>query len=170
MLWVTKNSWLYFPCYAFSTKVRMAGYWPSLNSFVDWDEVNFNKSTEKNQISIHAAILTKQLWLIRDLLPYKAKNRTFSSGTNAGNPERPILPTQGGGGASLPSFFFSLWIFLPRSTIWTQRTGYTKGHKKKLSNESIPFTIQTTTFRWCFTMLRWPRKMAVQSLEGDLSK
>ena len=84
----------------------MAGYWPSLNSFVDWDEVNFNKSTEKNQLNIHAAILTKQLWLIRDLLPYMAKTRTFSSGTNAGNPERPILPTQGGGGASLPSFFF----------------------------------------------------------------
>ena len=80
----------------------MAGYWPSLNSCVDWDEVDFNKSTEKNQ----ANILTKQVWLIWDLLPYMAKNRTFSSGTNARNPERPILPTQGGGGASLPSFFY----------------------------------------------------------------
>ena len=117
----------------------MAGYWPSFNSFVDWDEVNFNKSTEKNQVSIHAAILTKQVWLIRDLLPYMAKNRTFSSGTNAGNPERPILPTQGGGGASLPSFFFfTSWIFLPRSTIWTQRTGYTKGHKKNWAMKVYP--------------------------------
>ena len=120
MLWVTRKkqnfppvllalmSLLLFCCniYALSTKVRMAGYWPSLNSFVDWDEVDFNNSTEKNQLNIHAAILTKQLWLIRDLLPYMAKTRTFSSGTNAGNPERPILPTQGGGGASLPSFFF----------------------------------------------------------------
>ena len=102
----------------------MAGYWPSLNIFVDWDEVDFNKSTEKNQVNI----LTKQVWLIRDLLPYMAKNRTFSSGTK--NPERPILPTQGGGGASLPSFFFSSWIFVSRSTIWTRGTGYTKGHKK----------------------------------------
>ena len=91
----------------------MAGYWPNLNSFVDWDEVDFKKSTEKNQLNIHAAILTKQLWLIRDLLPYMAKTRTFSSGTNAGNPERPILPTQGGGGASLPSLFF-LREFFPR--------------------------------------------------------
>ena len=108
----------------------MAGYWPNLNSFVDWDEVDFKKSTEKNQLNIHAAILTKQLWLIRDLLPYIAKTRTFSSGTNGGNPKRSILPTQGGGGASLPSFFFSSWIFVPRSTIWTRGTGYTKGHEK----------------------------------------
>ena len=149
----------------------MAGYWPSLNSFVDWDEVNFNKSTEKNQVSIHAAILTKQLWLIRDLLPYMAKNRTFSIGTNAGNPERPILPTQGGGGASLPSFFFLREFFSRVLLSERKEQAILKViKKKKLSNESISFTIQTTTLRWCFTMLRWPRKMAVQSLEGDLSK
>ena len=91
--------------------------------------------------------MTKQLWLIRDLLPYMAKTRTFSSGTNAGNPERPILPTQGGGGASLPSFFF-LREFLSRVLLSERKEqAILKVIKKKLSNESIPFTIQTTTLR-----------------------
>ena len=53
-------------------------------------------------------------------------------------PERSILPTQGGGGASLPSLFFSSWIFVPRSTIWTCETGYTKGHEKNWAVKVFP--------------------------------
>ena len=53
-------------------------------------------------------------------------------------PERSILPTQRGGGASLPWFFFSSWIFVPRSTIWTRGTGYTKGHERNWAMKVYP--------------------------------
>ena len=79
--------------------------------------------TETKSTSIKAqkrtSSISKQLWLIRDLLPYIAKPELFLVGQMVEIPERSILPTQGGGGASLPWFFFSSWIFVPRSTIWT---------------------------------------------------
>ena len=90
-------------------------------------------------ISIHTHVM-KPVRDTNSSRPRRTPKRTNTQFQRARASSLPLSPS------SLPSFFFSSWIFLPLSTIWTPGTGYYTCRRKTgffiLPARAVPWRLQ----------------------------